>query len=172
MKSMYSRIIPFMILIALLVTACAPTAAGSGPRNPLRLAEAAGGIEASPGSTLFLSGNYRLGDVGLTVAGLPNLFWIPDGADQESARATGTVDLSVLRLPARWQLQLDDARFVYRASEPARDAYSLRVSLKLTIPGDAAPGPQVIRAALTTRSGEQQLEIPVRVRLAPLLPSR
>jgi hypothetical protein len=154
-----------LLVLALTLTACAPTAAGSGPRNPLRLA-GAGTIETSPGSTLFLSGSYSLADVGLTRDSLSDAFWIPDGVNQESSRALGVVELEVRRLPVYWQLDLAEARFVRRTGESGSVTNSLRVLLELTLPADAALGPQVIRAGLVTRSGEKVIEIPVRVRQA------
>jgi hypothetical protein len=153
-----------LLLLALLLAACAP-AVGSSSRNPLRLDS--GTIEVHPGQVLFLSGSYSLADVGLTTEALDNVFWVPEGVSQESARALGVVDLEVSRLPAYWELKLAEARFVHRSGE-TRDAYSLRVLLELTLPADAALGPQVVRAGLKSRSGVKQLEIPLRVRQAQL----
>lgn len=150
-------------LLALLVS-CAP-AVGTSGRNPLPLGS--GVIEAQPGQTLFLSGSYSLADVGLTVEALDSVFWVPEGVNQESARALGVVNLEVSRLPAYWQLKLAEARFVRRSGE-SRDVYSLRVLLELTLPADAPLGPQALRASLVSRTGVKLLEIPLRVRQAPL----
>ena len=152
------RLLILLLSLTLLLAACAPAAAGSGPRSPLQLDS--GTLEVNPGSTVWLSGNYPLAELGLTNQDLEGAFWIPDGANQQSARADGIVRLEVSRLPALWQAVLAEARFVQGSS------VTLRVQLKVTVPEQAQLGPQLIRAQLSTRSGgTKNLEIPLRVRL-------
>lgn len=150
-----------LVSLTVLLAACAPAAVGSGPRNPLRLGS--GTLEVNPGSTAWLSGNYLLSELGLTNEDLEGAFWIPDGTNQQSARADGIVGLEINRIPALWQAVLAEARFV----QGSDGRVTLRVQLKVTVPEQAQLGPQLIRAQLSARhGGTKNLEIPLRVRLA------
>jgi hypothetical protein len=163
------RALWYVAPLLLLLSACAPTIRGASMDSPLAVAEGEQ-VEVERGREVHLRFEHALEVFGLQRKDVTGAFWIPAGANSESANLMTRFALQRVRVPAGWELELAQIRAL-RVFETAygRDTgtveYSIRPVYRLKVPVDAALGETTVRAELMARSGTaKSVEIPLRVR--------
>jgi hypothetical protein len=152
--------------LALLVSACAPSATGSTPNAPVPAS--AGELSVKRGETIYVRVDYQLTDFGLAPADLRASLWIPSGYDSEVGDVSNQFGLVEPRVADGWQfelLQVRAERSSVRGSgafDANRTAYSLWAVYRITAADDAIPGPYRLRGTLNARgAGSQSVSLTV-----------
>lgn len=147
-------------MLALLVTACAPTATGSAANTPLLAG--AGDLAVKRGSTVYVRVDYQLSDFGLKPSDLRASLWVPSGYDSEVGDVTSQFGLVDLRIADGWQfslLQMRAERASVRGSgafDAGRTEFSLWAVYRIDAAPAAIPGPYRMRGTLNARGAGSQ----------------
>ena len=157
------------LLLALVVSACAPTTAGSAANAPLMAS--AGPAAVTPGSSVYVQLDYLLSDFGLNPGDLRASLWVPSGYDSEVGDVSSQFGLVDLRVPDDWRFSLVNVRAERKtvagsgAFDANRTAFSLMAVFRVDAPADFIPGPYRFRADLQARgAGAQSVTINVDAR--------
>lgn len=135
-----------LVLLALVLTACAPAAVGSrGTPYDLRQGETA---QVAPGGSVYAQLLLPARDLGLADDDFVGLF-VPCGGEASCAVVTSRFELVDVAAPEGWSWRVDRADAVRRP----RFATTVDVRLRLDVPRDARLGGTELRARLVTRGG-------------------
>lgn len=157
------------LALTLVVSACAPTTAGSAANAPLMAS--AGAAAVTPGSSVYVRVDYSLTDFGLKPADLRASLWVPSGYDSEVGDVSSQFGLVNLRVPDDWRFSLVNVRAERStvagsgAFDANRTVFSLMAVFRVDAPDDLIPGPYRFRADLQARgAGGQSVTINVDAR--------
>lgn len=164
---MKTRVLPgIAVTLAMLVSACAPTASGAAANSPLLAS--AGGLSVKRGQTVYVRVDYQLADFGLTPADLQASLWVPSGYDSEVgdvSRQFGLIDVSSAQGWNFTLLQMRAERESVRGSgafDASRTEFKLWAIFRIDAAPDAIPGPYRLRGTLNARgAGSQSVSLTV-----------
>lgn len=154
------------LLVALLLTACAPAASGSAANVPLLASS--GTLTIKRGSTVYVRVDYQLTDFGMRPGDLNAALWVPSGYAAEVGDVSTQFGLVDQRVADGWRFTLTQVRAEREsvrgsgAFDANRTVYSLYAVYRVDAPGDAIPGPYRLRGTLNARgAGSQSVSLTV-----------
>ena len=148
------------VTLAVLLSACAPSASGSAANAPLLAS--AGGLSVRRGETVYVRVDYQLSDFDMRPGDLRPSLWVPSGYDSEVGDVAGQFGLVDVRAADGWGFTLSQMR-VERASvrgsgafDASRTEYKVWAIFRIDAAPGAIPGPYRLRGTLNVRGGGSQ----------------
>lgn len=158
--------ISLLAVLLLLLAACTPTVTGTSGRSPL---STSGGqqIQATPGQVLWLSSTFTPQELGFRDHHFEAVLMTTESSSRASGNIATWVSIAPQRVPAFWEVEMEEARVVMEA-QGSRTIRYLEVVWRLEVPAAASLGTQDVRVRFTGRGGSQDVTVPVRVRQMPV----
>jgi predicted small secreted protein len=150
-----------ILLVALLLVACAPTTAG-GAGNPIDLQRQSSATTPAA-STLYARASFPYEAFRLPFDAFLGAFVLPLGQQGSTRRVTSEFDLIDVRAPEGWVWQLDTVMAEARVGR----APEVVATLRLSIPPGVRPGGQQLAADIVSRSTGARQRVNLVVQVVP-----